>query len=144
MKKLILTLCMITPLLFAGETETIKAPDKALQNTMVTLSEGLMRIQQGILYNKKEEVLAGVRMLKQTKEGFLTRHGEALQKYMPENPKFAMSMAKLSETNIESYTREIRSDILSKKDYERVTTGYTKIINECFKCHQQLRRWEWR
>jgi hypothetical protein len=145
MKKLILMLGIVTPLLFAAQPEEAKTPEQQeLQGTMQTLSKGLMHIQQGILTNDKEELLTGVRMLKRTEEGFLTRHGEALQKYMPESPKYAISMAKTSERNIERYTREIRSDILSKKDYNRVTRGYTNMMIESVKCHQKLRKWEWR
>ncbi|MEA3419622.1 MAG: hypothetical protein U9Q90_09510 [Campylobacterota bacterium] len=145
MKKLILMLGIVTPLLFAAQPEKVENPEqKALQSTMLTLSKGLMHIQQGILTNSKEDILTGVRMLKRTEEGFLTSHGEAMQKYMPENPKYAISMAKQSEINIERYTREMRSDILSNKDYDRVVRGYTNIMKECVKCHQKLRRWEWR
>ncbi len=144
MKKFLFSLGLAGSMLVAGQPTTPMTPEqKALQKTMKTLAKGLTRIQYGILYNDKTELLAGVRMIKRTEEGFLTRHGEALKKYMPENPKFAVSLAKLSEKNIEKYTRMMRSDIFSRQDYSRITAGYTHIMQECVGCHQKLRRWKW-
>ncbi len=144
MKKVIFSLGLVISLSVAGQPHTPMTPEqKALQKTMKTLAKGLTRIQYGILYNDRVELLAGVRMIKRTEDGFLTRHGEALKKYMPENPKFAVSLAKLSEKNIERYIRMMRSDIFSKKDYSRITAGYNHIMQECVGCHQKLRKWKW-
>ncbi len=144
MKKVVFSLGLGIAMLVAGQPQTPMTPEQqALQKTMKTLSKGLSRIQHGILYNDRDELLAGVRMLKRTEEGFLTRHGEALKKYMPENPKFAVSLAKLSEKNIERYIRMMREDIFSRHDYSRITAGYTHIMQECVGCHQKLRRWKW-
>ncbi|SFP36157.1 hypothetical protein [Hydrogenimonas thermophila] len=144
MKKILLALGLGIIMLVAGQAEKPLTPEqKALKNTMQTLSKGLMRIQKAILYNNKQELLAGIRMLKTVETGFLTRHGEALKKYMPKNPNFAISFAKLSEKNIERYVRMMRSDIYSKRDYSRITAGYTHIMQECIGCHQKIRQWKW-
>ncbi len=144
MKKVIFSLGLVISMLVAGQPHTPMTPEqKALQKTMKTLAKGLTRIQYGILYNDRDELLAGVRMIKRTQDGFLTRHGEALKKYMPENPKFAVSMAKLSEKNIEKYIRMMRSDIFTRQDYSRITAGYNHIMQECVGCHQKLRKWKW-
>ncbi len=144
MKKVFFSLGLVISLSVAGQPHTPMTPEqKALQKTMKTLAKGLTRIQYGILYNDQDELLAGVRMIKRTQDGFLTRHGEALKEYMPENPKFAVSLAKLSEKNIERYIRMMRSDIFSKKDYSRITAGYTHIMQECVGCHRKLRKRKW-
>ncbi|BDY12125.1 hypothetical protein [Hydrogenimonas cancrithermarum] len=144
MKKIVLALGLGLAVLVAGQAQKPLAPEqKALKNTMQTMSKGLMRIQKAILYNDKQELLAGVRMLKTVQPGFLTEHGEALKKYMPENPKFAVSLAKKSEQNIERYVRMMRSDIFSKHDYSKISAGYTHIMQECVGCHQKLRQWKW-
>ncbi|BBG65590.1 hypothetical protein NNO_0887 [Hydrogenimonas sp.] len=144
MKKMVFSLGLVISLSVAGQPNTPMTPEqKALQKTMKTFAKGLSRIQHGILYNDRVELLAGVRMIKRTEEGFLTRHGEVLKKYMPENPKFAVSLAKLSEKNIERYIRMMRSDIFSKQDFSRITAGYTHIMQECVGCHQKLRKWKW-
>jgi cytochrome c556 len=144
MKKILLTLGIGIVMLVAGQSEKPMTPEqKALKNTMQTMSEGLMRIQKAILYNNKEELLAGVRMLKTVQPGFLTQHGKALENYMPNNPKFAVSLAKKSEQNIERYVRMMRSDIFSKHDYSKISAAYTHIMQECVGCHQKLRQWKW-
>jgi len=144
MKKAVFSLGLGIAMLVAGRPQVPMTPEQQeLQKTMKTLAKGLTRIQYGILYNDREELLAGVRMIKRTEDGFLTRHGEALKRYMPENPKFALSLARLSEKNIERYIRMMRSDIFSKKDYSRITAGYSHIMQECVGCHRKLRRWKW-
>ncbi len=144
MKKLLMTLGLAIVMLGAGQTNTPMTPEqKALKETMTSMADGLMKIQKGILYNDREVLLAGVRALKRVQDGYLTKHGEALKKYMPENPKFAMSLAKLSEKNIERYVRMMREDIFSKHDYSNIAAGYTHIVQECVSCHQKLRKWRW-
>ncbi len=144
MKKVFLTLGLGIAMLVAGQNYKPMTPEqKALQKTMKTLAKGLTRIQYGILYNDRTELLAGVRMIKRTEDGFLTRHGEELKKFMPENPKFAASLAKLSEKNIEKYIRMMRSDIFNRQDFSRISAGYSHIMQECVGCHQKLRKWKW-
>ncbi|WP_456451999.1 hypothetical protein [Hydrogenimonas sp.] len=144
MKKTLLAIGLGIVMLGAGQTNPPMTPEqKALKTTMKSMADGLMRIQKAILYNDREQLLAGVRALKRVEPGFLTRHGEALKKFMPENPKFAMSLAKLSEMNIERYVRMMREDIFSKHDYSRITAGYVHVMQECTGCHQKLRRWSW-
>ena len=144
MKKLLMTLGLAIVMLGAGQTNPPMTPEqKALKDTMTSMADGLMKIQKGILYNDREVLLAGVRALKRVQDGYLTKHGEALKKYMPENPKFAMSLAKLSEKNIERYVRMMREDIFSKHDYSNIAAGYTHIVQECVGCHQKLRKWKW-
>ena len=144
MKRTLLALGLAVVMSGAGQTNPPMTPEqKALKTTMTSMADGLIRIQKAILYNNKEELLAGVRALKRVQPGFLTRHGEALKRYMPENPKFALSLAKLSEKNIERYVRMMREDIFSRHDYSRITAGYMHIMQECTGCHQKLRRWRW-
>ncbi len=144
MKRIVMALGLGIVMLGAGQTNVPMTPErKALQKTMHSMADGLMRIQKAILYNDREQLLAGVRALKRVQPGFLTKHGEALKKYMPDNPKFAMSLAKLSEMNIERYTRMMREDIFSKHDYSKIAAGYTHIMMECVGCHQKLRKWRW-
>lgn len=144
MKKLFLTLGLGIVMLGAGQTNPPMTPEqKALKDTMKSMADGLMRIQEGILYNDRETLLAGVRSLKLVQEGYLTKHGEALKKYMPDNPTFAMSLAKKSEMDIERYVRMMREDIFSRHDYSNIAAGYTHIVQECVGCHQKLRKWRW-
>ena len=144
MKKLLMTLGLGIVMLGAGQTETpMTQEQKELKETMKTLAGGLMRIQEAILYNDREELLAGVRMLKRIEDGYLTKHGEALRKYMPDNPEFAMALAKKSEINIERYVRMMKEDIFSKHDYSNIAAGYSHIVQECVGCHQKLRKWRW-
>ena len=144
MKKILLTLGLGIVMLGAGQTNSpMTSEQKALKDTMTSMADGLMRIQKAILYNDREQLLAGVRALKRVRPGFLTKHGEALKRFMPENPKFAVSLAKLSEKNIERYVRMMREDIFSKHDYSRITAGYIHIMQECTGCHRKLRKWRW-
>ncbi|WP_201352996.1 hypothetical protein [Hydrogenimonas urashimensis] len=144
MKKLIVTLGLGIVMLGAGQTNSPMTPEqKALKNTMTSMADGLMKIQKGILYNERETLLAGVRALKRVREGYLTKHGEALKKFEPDNPKFALSLAMKSEQNIERYVRMMREDIFTKHDYSKIAAGYTHIMQECVGCHQKLRKWTW-
>ncbi|WP_353662390.1 hypothetical protein [Hydrogenimonas sp. SS33] len=144
MKKILLTLGLGIVMLGAGQTKTPMTPEQqALKNTMKSMANGLMRIQKAILYNDRVLLLAGVRDLKRVRPGFLTKHGEALKRFMPDNPEFAMSMAKQSEMKIQKYVDMMREDIFSKHDYSRIAAGYTHIMQQCTWCHRQVRRWAW-
>ncbi len=144
MRKVAMILALGALVLMAGQPQKSMSEDeKALKSAMSSMADGMTRIQKAILYNDKEQLLAGVRALKRIQPGFLTKHGESLKRFMPDNPKFAVSLAKKSEVNIQRYVDMMREDIFSRHDYNKITAGYTHILSECVGCHQKLRKWRW-
>jgi cytochrome c556 len=144
MRKALMALALGALVSMAGQPQqTVSPEEKALKEAMRSMADGMTRIQKAILYNDKEQLLAGVRTLKRIQPGFLTKHGEALKKFMPDNSKFAMSLAKKSEIHIQRYVDMMREDIFSRQDYSNIAAGYTHILSECVGCHQKLRKWRW-
>ncbi len=111
-----------------------------LKNTMRKFATGLDQIQKGIIYNNRDRIEMGVRVMRQAKKNFLKRHGEILKKQMPDNPQLAYSLAKKSAEQIKKYVKMMNSQIHNTDDFSKIATAYSGIFDQCVKCHQKLRK----
>ncbi|BBG66041.1 hypothetical protein NNO_1338 [Hydrogenimonas sp.] len=111
-----------------------------LKNTMRKFATGLDQIQKGIIYNEKDRIEMGVRVMRQAKKNFLKRHGEILKKQMPDDPKFAYFLAQKSAERIQKYVKMMSSEIRNTHDFSKIAAAYTAIFNQCVGCHQKLRK----
>ncbi|WP_457592511.1 hypothetical protein [Hydrogenimonas sp.] len=110
-----------------------------LKNTMRKFATGLDQIQKGIIYNDRDKIEMGVRVIRQAKKNFLKKHGEVMKKHMPEDPKFAYFLAQKSAERIQKYIKMMGSQIHNAKDYSKIAAAYSGIFNQCVGCHQKLR-----
>ena len=111
-----------------------------LKNTMRKFATGLDQIQKGIIYNERDKIEMGVRVMRQAKKNFLKRHGEILKKQMPDDPKFAYFLAQKSAERIQKYVKMMNSQIHNTHDFSKIAAAYTAIFNQCVGCHQKLRK----
>lgn len=116
------------------------ASNTRLKNTMRKFATGLDQIQKGIIYNQKEKVEMGVRVLRQAKRNFFKKHGEILKKKLPDDPKFAEYLAKSSGEKINKYINMMSDQINTSHDFSKIAAAYTRIFNQCVGCHQHLRK----
>ncbi len=110
-----------------------------LKNTMRKFATGLDQIQKGIIYNDRDKIEIGVRVIKQAKKNFLKKHGEVMKKHMPDDPKFAFHLAQKSAERIQKYIKMMNTQIHNAKDYGKIAAAYSGIFNQCVGCHQKLR-----
>ncbi len=111
-----------------------------LKNTMRKFATGLDQIQKGIIYNDRDKIEMGVRVLRQARKNFLKKHGEILKKQMPGDPKMAMHMAKKSAERIKKFTKMMNGQVHNTHDFSKIAAAYTGIFNQCVGCHQKLRK----
>ncbi|GEM_PF-1780197 len=116
------------------------ASNTRLKNTMRKFATGLDQIQKGIIYNKREKIEIGVRVIRQAKRNFFKRHGEILKKKLPDDPKFAAYLAKSSAERINKYINMMSDQINTSHDFSKIAAAYTGIFNQCVGCHQHLRK----
>jgi cytochrome c556 len=129
---------LFTPL-FAQTTQD-DPQREALKETMRTFASALDLMQEGILHNSSDKMLQGVQMLKGTKRGFLEKHGQTLERYMPKDPKFARSYARITGDRIEGYIDSLDTQIKFRQEYSRTAATYGHIMQACVGCHQKLRK----
>ncbi len=111
-----------------------------LKNTMRKFATGMDQIQKGIIYNDRDKIEMGVRVIRQARKNFLKRHGEILKKQLPGDTKVAMYMAKKSAEKIKKYTKMMNSQVHNTHDFSKIAAAYTGIFNQCVGCHQKLRK----
>ncbi len=111
-----------------------------LKNTMRKFATGLDQIQKGIIYNDRDKIEMGVRVLRQARKNFLKRHGEILKKQKPGDPKMAMYMAKKSAERIRKLVKMMSAEVHNTHDFSKIAAAYTGIFNQCVGCHQKLRK----
>ena len=112
-----------------------------LKQTMRNFASALELIQQGILYNKPDDMHKGAQLLDRNQKDFLEHHGNAIEMHMPDNPKFARSYATFTAGKIRDYIDKLSGSLGGPRDYSNIATYYTRILNECVSCHQKVRQW---
>lgn len=112
-----------------------------IKRDMQSFSNGLEMVQRGIIYNNNETVRLGIKQLKKGSEGLMTKHGESIKHYMPQNPMFAYEFSRSAAKKIDDYVNKLEASLSDSREYGKTSALYTHIFNECVGCHQKIRRW---
>jgi len=108
---------------------------------MNKMAEAMNIIQSGFFYNNYETVEAGVEQLTSTVVNVKptaqeTNKKDVMEKYMDD--KFQMTNKIVKKINQKSLTILQR---FKAGDSAQAAQAYSKITNQCMKCHREIRNW---
>ncbi len=136
MKKILLGLVVIGSLLQAKPyTQEDRIKD------MNTMAHAMNVIQSGFFYNNYDTVASGVETLTTTIEKVRppieeTSKQDVMEKYM--DKKFQMTNKTVKKINKKALTILQR---FKSGDATQAVQAYTKIMDQCMKCHREIRKW---
>jgi len=126
MKKVILALAVSATLSFASES-TIGA-------TMNLMKEGMNQIQQGFMYNSKEDIKKGIDIINKSNDIF--KHVDVAD-FIKSNK---VTVAKNINHNLTKDLQSLKKAVDNAK-YGEATEQYGKVMSQCIACHTIIRAW---
>ena len=126
MKKVILALVTCATLSMASET-TVDA-------TMKLMKQGMNQIQQGFMYNSKEDIKSGIEIVENSNAIFT--HVDVAS-FMNNNK---VTVANNINKNMTKDLKALKAAVNDGK-YADATAQYGKVLNECIACHTIIRGW---
>ena len=136
MKKILLTLILLTGLLQAKPyTKEDRVAD------MNTMAQAMNIIQSGFFYNNYATVEAGIEQLTKTIVKVKapqeeTSKKDLMERYMDE--KFQMTNKVVKKINQKALTILQR---FKAGDSAQAVQAYSKVMDQCMKCHREIRNW---
>lgn len=127
MKKVILALALTSAATFASDT-TIDA-------TMQLMKQGMEQVQQGFMYNSKEDIRKGIETLENSNAIF---KNVDVSKFIANNNK--IQATKNINKNLEVNLKALK-DASKAGNYSDATKYYGKVTNDCVSCHTIIRGW---
>jgi cytidylate kinase len=127
MKKIALSLAISSMMLMANDT-TITA-------TMSLMNQGLTEVQSGFMYNNKENVMKGIKIMESANSIF--KHVD-VRTFIPNNNK--VQVTKNINNNLEKNLEILKQDV-KKRRYSDATKSYANVMNNCLACHTVIRGW---
>lgn len=127
MKKVILALALTSAATFASDT-TIDA-------TMQLMKQGMEQVQQGFMYNSKEDIKKGIETLENSNAIF---KNVDVAKFINKNNK--IQATKNINENLEANLKAFKEAANAGK-YSEATKFYGKVTNDCVSCHTIIRGW---
>jgi len=126
MKKVILALVATASLSMANDT-TIDA-------TMSLMKQGMEKINNGFMYNSKEDVKSGLSIIENANSIFKTVDVKEFTK--SEKVQVARNINK----NLSKEIKALKKAIEAGK-YADATSEYSKVMGNCISCHTIIRGW---
>lgn len=126
MKKVILALAVSATLSFASES-TIGA-------TMNLMKQGMNQIQQGFMYNSKDDIKQGIEIV--TSSNNIFKHVDVADFIKSKK----VTVAKNINKNLAKDLKALKKAI-DGANYSEATVQYAKVMNECMACHTIIRGW---
>ena len=112
-----------------------QAADTTVKETMSLMTQGMNRIQTGILYTKKEDIVEGIKVLENANAIF-TRVD--VSKFIPNNGKVQVTknISKHLTADLKVLKKAIKSG-----NYTDATNDYGRVLANCVACHKIVRGW---
>ncbi|MBN2781813.1 MAG: cytochrome C [Campylobacterales bacterium] len=110
------------------------ASDATINATMSLMKEGMNKINNGFMYNSKEDVKAGLAVVESANDIFKTVDVKAFTKSEKEQ------VARNINNNIEDHIKALRKAVEAGK-YSEGITQYAKVMDDCISCHTIIRGW---
>ncbi len=136
MKKMVLALLVTSSIAFAG---TYTKEDRV--KDMHKMADAMGTIQTGFFFNNYETVASGVNALTDAAQ----RVQPPLEVLQEKNPMARYMNQKVKMTN--KVVKKINQKALTilqrfkSGDSSQAIQAYSKIVDQCMKCHQQMRMW---
>jgi CHAD domain-containing protein len=115
---------------------TIAQADEVLINNMKDMRNGLVDIQDGFLYNKKDKIISGIKLVKNANGMFANK--DDIAKHLPANKKHMANMGFNSAKNITKALEQLDKNIKSN-NYSKGADSVATIIKNCTSCHSVVR-----
>jgi cytochrome c553 len=99
---------------------------------MKVMEAAMSQIQKGIIYNSKEDVLVGVKSLKEVAAKVEIAPKTALD--------YSNYFAKKQSANIIKFADKIKNKIEAGRKHS-AAANYLKVLDQCISCHNKIRKW---
>ena len=142
MKRIIVGVLILAGQLYGAETEQNKGYTQAQRIAdMQKMAQAMQDIQSGFFYNNVDIVRDGAKTLKATigHVGPTTEeitNKDIYEQYMQNGEKMTFRIKK----KIERHAKEV-IDRFENGDAIQALQAYSKIAEQCMKCHVRLRKW---
>lgn len=130
MKKLLIGLSLL------GAVGVQASEDISL--TMKNMRDGMILIQDGFLYNKKDSILSGIQKVQQANSIF--RDVKSTELILPPQKKKYSTIAYISAKNLDIYLGKMR-DFIDENSTINASDTYSGVIYSCTHCHAITRDW---
>ena len=139
MKKLLLIPIIATTFAFTQEGEGYTQGERILD--MQKMAQAMQDIQAGFFYNNLDIVKDGVKVLSATIENIRPINAEVNNKDIYERwLNNDLKMSNKIRKKIKNKAKDIE-DRFSSGDAVQALQAYSKITQQCLKCHINLRKW---
>ena len=130
MKKILISLSLLAAMgLQASEGVSV---------TMKDMRDGLVQVQDGFLYNNKENILSGIDKMTKANKVFHDEKSAAL--CLPGDKKKYSQIAYISTKNLNLYLSKMKSYV-EDGSIVNASDAYSGVIHSCTHCHAITRGW---
>lgn len=130
MKKLLLGLSLVVAVGLQANEDILL--------TMKNMRDGMILIQDGFLYNKKDLILNGIQKVQQGNSMF--RDAKCAESILPSEKKKYATIAYISAKNLNMYLEKMK-DFVEENSTINASDTYSGIIHSCTHCHAITRGW---
>jgi len=127
MKKIIVSLACLLSVSF------LSASDKFIEDQMKQMRDGMVQIQDGFFYGKKEDINKGIALVEKS-------FAVEKKKLLPKEKAHMVGMATNTSTKIENSLKQMKK-ALDKNQMTNASMQYSQIVNSCTNCHKVVRGW---
>jgi len=136
MKKMVLALLVTSSIAFAG---TYTKEDRV--KDMHKMADAMGTIQTGFFFNNYETVASGVNALTDAAQRIqppleVLKEKNPMARYMNQKVKMTNKVVKKINQKALTILQRFKSG-----DSPQAIQAYSKIVDQCMKCHQQMRMW---
>ncbi len=130
MKKLLISLSLL------GAIGVQASEDIPLN--MKNMRDGMILIQDGFLYNKKELILSGITKIQ--KENSIFQDAKCAEAILPKEKKKYATIAYISAKNLNMYLAKMK-DFIDENSTVNASDAYSGVVQSCTHCHAITRGW---
>ena len=136
MKKMVLALLVTSSIAFAG---TYTKEDRV--KDMHKMADAMGTIQTGFFFNNYETIASGVNALTDAAQRIqppleVLKEKNPMARYMNQKVKMTNKVVKKINQKALTILQRFKSG-----DSAQAIQAYSKIVDQCMKCHQQMRMW---
>lgn len=112
---------------------SLSAKDKFIEMQMEQMRNGMVEIQDGFFYGKKEKIQEGISLVEKS-------FAVDKSKLLPKEKSHMIGMATNTSSKIETSLNQMKK-ALERNQIANASTQYSQIVNSCTNCHKVVRGW---